>query len=389
MLPIIDNPTFLSLFLLVLLFTFSFFYGKIMDMLIKEKYMKKLLPIVKNIVVSAVIIIVVYWINVFLKFTLHINSMIPMLYVLGVFFIAICTDGYIYSIASAAVSAFLVNHMFTQSGNGLEYTYNIITSVAIILFVSLLTCTVTTTIKKQRRIKEASIREHMRANLMRAVSHDLRTPLTSIYASSSAILDNFDDFTDEQRIELVKDIRTESHGLIRLVENLLSVTKINNENVELTMTDTVLEELIDSVAVKYNRHFPEMPLTLDIPEEFVSIPMDAMLIEQVLFNLLENSVVHGVGMTELILRVTLEGDEVNFDIRDNGCGLPKDKLDKVFYEYHDSTLVNTDMISRRNMGIGLSVCYAIIKAHNSTLSAENNSDGGASFKFSLRRSKNE
>ena len=351
--------------------------------------MKKLFPIIKNTAISAVIITVMYWINVLLKFTLHINSMIPMLYVLGVFFIAIFTDGYFYSITSAVISAVLVNHMFSSSGNGLQYTYNVITSTAIILFVSLLTCTVTAVLKKERRIKEASLRAHMRANLMRAASHDLRTPLTSIYASSSAILDNFDELTDEQRLELVREIRTESHGLIRMVENLLSVTKINTEDVELTMTDTVLEELIDTVAVKYNRHFPEMPLTLDIPEEFVSIPMDAMLIEQVLFNLLENSVIHARGMTELVLRVALDEDRVYFEVWDNCCGLPKDKPDKIFDEYHDSTLVSNETVSKRNMGIGLSVCYAIIKAHNSTLRAENNDSGGASFSFALRRTADE
>ena len=350
--------------------------------------MKKLSPVFKNIAVSALIIFIAYWINVLARTVLHINSMIPMFYVLGVFLIAIFTDGYIYSIASAIISAILAAHMFSTIG-GVEYTYNIVTGVIIIVFVALLTCTVTTTVKRARKIKESSIREHMRANLMRSVSHDIRTPLTAIYASSSAILDNFDDFTDEQRIELVKEIRTESHGLIRMVENLLSVTKLSNEDVKLAMTDTVLEELIDSVAVKYNRYFPEMPLTLDIPEEFVSIPMDAMLISQVLFNLLENSVVHGVGMTELLLRVSLEGDMVHFEVRDNGCGLRKDRPDDIFDEYYFSTLVNNETVTRRNMGIGLSVCYAIIKAHSGTLTAENNDSGGASFKFALRRSDNE
>lgn len=350
--------------------------------------MKKLSPVFKNIAVSALIIFIAYWINVLTKTVLHINSMIPMFYVLGVFLIAIFTDGYVYSIVSAVISAILAAHMFSTIG-GVEYTYNIVTGVVIIVFVALLTCTLTTTVKRARKIKESSIREHMRANLMRSVSHDIRTPLTAIYASSSAILDNFEDFTDEQRIELVKEIRTESHGLIRMVENLLSVTKLSNENVELTMTDTVLEELIDSVAVKYNRYFPDIPLTLDIPDEFVSIPMDAMLISQVLFNLLENSVIHAVGMTKLLLRVTLDGDEVMFEVWDNGCGLHKDRLDVIFNEYYFSTLVNNEMVTRRNMGIGLSVCYAIIKAHNGTLTAENNDSGGASFKFALRRSDNE
>ncbi len=351
--------------------------------------MKKFLSVLKNTAISVGIVVTVSWLNMYLRFTLDIRSMVPMLYVLGVFFVAICTDGYFYGITSAIVSAFGVYYIFTFSDNELGFTVDIIASVAIILFTALLTCTVTTALKKVRRIKESSMREHMRANLIRSASHDLRTPLTSIYASSSAILDNFEDFTDEQRIELVKEIRTESHGLIRMVENLLSVTRINDGDVKLTMTDTVLEELIDAVAVKYNKYFPDMPLTLEIPDEFVSISMDAMLMEQVLFNLLENAVIHAVGITELVLRVVLENDTVSFEVRDNGCGIPKDRLDKIFDGYHYSTLVKNETLSHRNMGIGLSVCQTIIKAHGSTIRAKNNESGGASFIFSLRRSTDE
>ena len=351
--------------------------------------MKKTLSILKNTAIMAAITLAVSWLNLHLRFTLGIRSMVPMLYVLGVFFVALCTDGYFYGISSAFISAFLVMHAFSLSDSDLSYKFNIITSIIIIFFVAMLTCTVTTMLKKARRIKEANIREHIRGNIMRAMSHDLRTPLTSIYASSSAILDNFEDLSDDQRLELVNKIRTESHGLIRMIENLLSVTKANDDSVKLAMTDTVLEELIDTVAVKFNRHFPETSLILDIPDEFVSIPMDAMMIEQVLFNLLENAVIHAIGMTKLVLKVYLEGNRVWFEVSDNGCGLHKDRPDKVFYEHHDSTLMTNETGTKRNMGIGLRACDAVVKAHNSRIYAENNAEGGASFRFSLKSSDNE
>ncbi|MBR6514556.1 MAG: PAS domain-containing sensor histidine kinase [Clostridia bacterium] len=351
--------------------------------------MNKTLRILKNVGISAVIITAIYCLIMLLRSILHVNSIVPMLYVLGVFFIALLTDGYFYGIASAFASAASLLYIFDKTDAKITYAYNVVISIVIILFVAMLTCTLTTMLKKAKRIKEESIRENMVGNLMRAVSHDLRTPLTTIYASASAIVDNYDSLSEEQRIEIVNDIRTESQGLVHMLENTLTVTKVNAKNVTLTMTDTVLEELIDTVVVKFNRHYPSAPLTLDIPDEFVSIPMDAMLIEQVLFNLLENAVIHAQGMTELVLRVTLRKDKVCFEVRDNGCGIRRDKPNKIFDEYHSATLMENENISKRNMGIGLSVCRAIIRAHNSNIIASNIPDGGASFKFTLRRSSDE
>ncbi len=346
--------------------------------------MNKFLNILKNIVISSAIIMAAFGINYLLRFVLDIRSMVPMIYVLGVFFISLCTEGYFYGIVSAGVSAILVDLLFYRSGSKLVYTYDIIAASIIIFVVALLTCTLTSMLKKDRKIRATSATEHMRANLMRAVSHDLRTPLTSIYASSSAILDSFDSLNDEQRLALVSEIREESQGLIRMVENLLSVTRINGDDVKVTKTPTVLEELVDAVVVKYNRHFPEMPLEVDIPDEFVSIPMDAMLIKQVLFNILENAVVHAEGMTRLLLRVTLKKDKAVFEISDDGCGIPEEKLNRIFDGYF-AAVNDSHRTNRRNMGIGLNVCSAIIKAHGGRIYAVNNSMGGTSFYFTLER----
>ncbi len=350
--------------------------------------MKKYLKILKNIAVSAVIITIAYLVNEFFSSVLHVRGMIPMFYVLGVFIIAIFTEGYIYSIVSALVSAGLAAVMFFTNDSGIEFTFNVITGIVMIIFVALLTCTVTTTLKREKRVRETGERERVRANLIRSASHDLRTPLTSIYASSSAILENFDDLTVEQRLALIEDIRDESHGLIRMVENLLLVTKVDGD-VKLVTTDTVVEELVDTVVAKYNRHFPEVPLAIDIPDDFVSVTMEAMLIQQVLFNLLENAVIHAKGMTRLKLKVSVEGENVCFEVSDDGCGIDRDKLNNFFEQSHDVALVSSDRVERRNMGVGLNACYAIIKAHKSTLTVSNNADGGATFKFLLRRTTDE
>jgi two-component system sensor histidine kinase KdpD len=123
-------------------------------------------------------------------------------------------------------------------------------------------------------------------------------------------------------------------------------------------------------------------VTVTIPEDFLSIPMDAVLIGQVLTNLLENAVIHARGMTVLELLVTLEDRRVRFTVRDNGCGIAPDRLEDLFTGYLGSSDRQGDA-QRRNMGIGLSVCATIVKAHGGRITAKNRPTGGAEFTFTL------
>ena len=171
---------------------------------------------------------------------------------------------------------------------------------------------------------------------------------------------------------------------IERLENLLSVTRIDGAKVEVVKTPTVLDELIDSVLMKFSKKYPNQKVITQIPEEFVDIPMDSLLIEQVLLNLLENAVFHAKGMTELTLSVSLVGDKAVFEVADNGCGIPEDALQKIFTGSYEKSAAPVDG-TRSNMGIGLSVCAAIVKAHGSEITAENRKGGGAVFRFALER----
>lgn len=347
--------------------------------------MKKIRYLLKNIVLSSLIMLGVYYINVYLRHTLDIKRVVPMIYVLGVFLISVLTDGYLWGILASAVSVFIINYYFLRP----YQEWIVLDSEAIILafivfVVAIITCTMTSKLKADQKIKSEAETERMRANLMRAAGHDLRTPLTAINASASAILENHDSMTVKQKLDLLKDIQQESDGLVRMVENILTVTRINNEGVKITKSPTVLEELVDSVIVKFQKIFPDIPIKVEIPDEFISIPMDVILIEQVLINFLENAADHAVGMTELILRVTLTDEEAVFEVSDNGCGIPKDRLDGIFEGYF-SSIVKERNNERRNMGIGLSVCAAIIKAHDSEIYAHNNQSKGATFGFTLKK----
>ena len=196
------------------------------------------------------------------------------------------------------------------------------------------------------------------------------------------LLENGSRISEEARRDLLRGIRDDAHWLVGMVENLLSVTRLDGGELRLNKTDTVLEELIDAVLVKFYKRCPEQTVTVTIPEDFVSIPMDAVLIGQVLTNLLENAVIHAAGMTVLELEVCLEAHHARFTVRDNGCGIAPERLDDLFTGYLGSTDRQGDA-SRRNMGIGLSVCATIIKAHGGQITARNRPTGGAEFTFTL------
>lgn len=308
---------------------------------------------------------------------------ITTVFVFAVFLISLLTDGYVYGIVATLISVFSVNYAFTYPYFDVDFTAPAsIFSAVVMLIISLLTNALTTKLKRWQTLKIDGEKERMRANLLRAVSHDLRSPLTTIYGASSAILDNGKTLSEEQKTKMISGIKEDTEWLIRMVENLLSITRIDSGKVKLIKTPTVLEELIDSVIVKFKKRYPEQKVQLDIPSELVLIPMDAILIEQVIINILENAVHHAGDFTRLSLKAFVLGGKAIFEISDNGRGIDKDRLDSIFAGYYEKDEETADT-QKRNAGIGLSVCATIIKAHGGTITAENAKDGGAVFRFDL------
>lgn len=324
--------------------------------------------------------------GVFLKM-LALDEHITTFFVFAVFIVSLVTDGYAYGIVASMAAVIAINYAFTFPYFAFDFIVmeNFISAV-VLTVISLLTSTLTTKIKKWEFLKAESDREKMRANLLRAISHDLRTPLTTIYGCSSAMLEDYGGFDDEQKLKMLVGIKSDSEWLMRMVENVLSVTKLEDGSLKLIKTPTVLEELVDSVAVKFRKRYPQGHLYLDIPDEVIIIPVDPILIEQVILNVLDNAQTHAVGMTELRLSVSVKGESAEFEILDNGAGIDKDKLPYLFTGCVKAPKVSSDS-QKRNLGIGLSVCASIIKAHGGEISAENRKEGGACFRFSLRTEK--
>ena len=203
-----------------------------------------------------------------------------------------------------------------------------------------------------------------------------------MYGASSSIIENYDKLSDKQKLQMLQGMKEDSEWLIRMVENLLSVTRIDSGKVKLIKVPTVLEELIDSVVLKFKKRYPDQNVEISIPDEIVIIPLDAILIEQVIINILENTIHHAKGFTRLTFKVFIKDGKAIFEIADDGCGIAKEKMDRIFIGYNDR-LEDTSDTQKRNAGIGLSVCASIIKAHGGSISAENLKEGGGVFRFIL------
>jgi two-component system sensor histidine kinase KdpD len=221
----------------------------------------------------------------------------------------------------------------------------------------------------------------MKANLLRSVSHDLRTPLTSIIGSSSAVLENYDEFDDAVKKDLIGHVREDAQWLKQLVENILSITRMKNGPAQIVKFPEAAEEIAAEAVTKFKKLYPEMTVRVSVPEELMMVPMDAVLIEQVLINLMENAVRHGEYTSLIELSIAERGEMAVFAVKDNGCGIDKAIMPKLFDERFPHAQERGD--TTRSLGIGLTVCMSIVKAHGGEMSARNRTGGGACVSFAL------
>ena len=337
----------------------------------------------KNILITALSLSGAFGFSLLFQYIFKVQEHITTIFVFGVFLISLLTEGYVWGVIGAFVGTIAVNYAFTFPYFALNFTIpvNLISGI-IMIGIAVLTSALTTKLKHHKTMEAESEKERLRANLLRAVSHDLRTPLTTIYGSGTTLLENGSAMTQEQRQKILEGIQEDSQWLIRMVENLLSITRMDSGRVKIIKTPTVLDELIDAVVVKFRKRYPTHKVTIDLPEEVIVIPMDPILIEQVLVNILENAVQHGKGMTKLTLRVLQKGQKAIFEIEDNGCGLDAKRPETLFSGYCPTESAVTDG-HKKNAGIGLSVCASIIHAHGGSICAENAKTGGAIFRFLL------
>ncbi len=310
------------------------------------------------------------------------TSYVAVIFLMEVFLTAFLTDGYLFGLISAVLSVLAVDIVFTYPYWRVSFTVvGFPLTFFVMMFISVATSMVTSRARRAAAALREAERQKIYANLLRSVSHDIRTPLTGIVGATNTLLEQADHLTEAQQRELLTDANEDAQWLIRVVENLLSITRLGAENTQLHKTMEMAEEVIEGAAANFERRYSHIAVKVHLPQEPLLVPMDPLLIQQVLTNLLENAVSHGKTTTciDIALTQAQEGWAA-ITVSDNGQGIPPEKLSGIF-DGNTRPEGHGDM--KRNMGIGLSLCRTVILAHGGHIRACNQPSGGASFTLEL------
>ena len=238
--------------------------------------------------------------------------------------------------------------------------------------------------KNAREKEEAAIlakNEQLRANLLRAISHDLRTPLTSISGNASNLLSNGNSFDEATKKQLYTDIYDDSMWLINLVENLLSVTRIEEGRLNLHITEDLVDDVISEALHHVNRKSIEHHISVQNKEDYLLAKMDAKLMVQVIINIVDNAIKYTPKGSNILIKTWKQGDKAIISIADNGDGIPDDMKERVFDMFYSGANKIAD--SRRSLGLGLSLCKSIVNAHGGKIAVSDNTPHGTVFTITL------
>ena len=282
----------------------------------------------------------------FFSFVSENTANIALLYIIAQILIARYTNGYLHGLFSSIFSVICINFFFTYPFFRLNFTL----SGYPVTFIGMLIITLLTT------------------------------------ATTSSLLSDGSILSDAEKSELLENIENDSSWLLNMVENLLSVTRINDTVThQVNKTPEIVEEVVAEAVQRLKKRFPSASIIVHVPTDYLLIPMDAILIEQVLINLLENALIHSGSSHSLELTVTDHPDHVTFCAKDFGHGLNPDVIPDIF----SGICHNTGSVdSHKGMGIGLSICKMIIDAHNGYIEAKNHTNG-ALFLFTLPKKEEE
>lgn len=233
-----------------------------------------------------------------------------------------------------------------------------------------------------RQATEARLKaetEQLRNSLLGAISHDLRTPLATIVGASSSLMEENAQLSAAAKCELSRDILESARRMSELVHKVLDMARLQSGGVQPDRQWYPLEEIVGSVLTRLKDALQQHPVSVKLPPDLPWLSLDAVLIEQVLANLLENAVKYTPTVTSIEISAAISGDSVTVEVADHGPGLPPGAEERVFEKFYRARTED----GRSGVGLGLTICRAIVEIHGGRIWAENRTGGGAIFKFSL------
>lgn len=232
----------------------------------------------------------------------------------------------------------------------------------------------------QAKSEQEMVQERYRSNLLRAISHDLRTPLSAMMGSSEMLMQMCKE--NEDAYFIAKGIYQDADWLYALVENILSLTRLQQDNLELKKNVEVLEEVIGAAITTMEKRYAHRHIEVHMPDNLILVKINASLIHQVLINLMDNAIKHSDEDSTITLDVKEEKNHVLISVMDEGCGIAPADLENIFQMFYTTRGKCVD--SKRGIGLGLSICQTIVQAHAGTIFANNRTDrSGAIFSFTL------
>lgn len=223
--------------------------------------------------------------------------------------------------------------------------------------------------------------EHLKSTLLRSISHDLRTPLTEISGAGNLIADNIDVLTKEEIYKFITDINTEAEWLTMTVQNILNMTRISDGRLDICEEYESMDDLISQTVTRLPASYDHGRLHIQLPDKIVLLHVDGNLLVQVLLNLIDNAYKHSGTDSHITLAGSYQDGLACFTVSDDGCGIAPSILPNIFEGF--VTMQTTSSDNRRGVGLGLSICKAIVQAHGGTITAENLPKRGACFTILL------
>jgi len=342
---------------------------------------------VKRILIMVLVFIVASAIGYIFQSIGFYDTNIVVVYLLAVLISAWLTRSFIYGFIASFLASFLFNYLFVDPifavfVNSPHYIITLIVMTFTALIANILTLhakkSALIAIEKENEV----VKERYRANLLRAISHDIRTPLSGMKGTAEMLLATTS--PGMTSYELVRSIQNDIDWLHSMLENILSLTRLHDDKLTVNKQMEAVEEIVGSAVSQISAHNPERRIITNVPDKPLFVPMDAILIKQVIVNILDNAVKYTKTECEISIAVKFCRDisMAKFVISDTGTGIDEEDKTNILKKYYTSHKKNTD--ATKGIGLGLALCETIVKSHGGDIIARNRtSETGAEFTFTL------